>query len=243
MCGATILYPATSRYEKKMKLIIGLDISVASPAVCVGEIDRTVTKWHWACFAQRNKDFNARVPEECKNVFLTVYPRVPTSQSSDLTRYQHILKYIILFISKFNPTIENTKIAVEGYAFVPTHLAGSSYKLHEVTGALKCEILRTWGIFTQTIAVGTWKKLSCKKGNAKKVDVVDMVKHMLNIDALAMFDSAITKNGDIPVPVQDICDAFGIAHALLKLQENDNNIIVNKKRKINKNKTVIKINK
>jgi Holliday junction resolvasome RuvABC endonuclease subunit len=234
MCAAPITSAATSRNKKKMKLLVGLDISVQSPAVCVGEVDEkdnnvSVTKWHWACFAQRNKDFSATIPPEVKNVSLTVYPRIPTSQSLDLIRYQHIIKYFMSFLSKFNPSINSTKIAVEGYAFVPAHLAGSSYKLHEVTGALKCEIFRRWGILTQTIAVGTWKKLTCKKGNAKKLDVVEMVKHILNIDTLSVFDISVSKSGEVPVPVQDICDSFGIALALQKLHDD---VVVIKKRKI-----------
>lgn len=206
-----------------MKLTIGLDISVTSPAVCVGVVDETtnITKWHLACFAQRNKDFSAKIPPECNKVTLTVYPRVPKSKSPDLIRYQHILKYFMQFLAKFNPTKENTSIAVEGYAFVPAHLAGSSYKLHEVTGALKCEIFRRWGILTQTIAVGTWKKLSCGKGNVKKIDVVNMVKRELNIDALAVFGMSLSKSGEVPVPVQDMCDSFGIALALQKIEADD----------------------
>lgn len=127
----------------------------------------------------------------------------------------------MLFLDRFNPNKDNTTIAVEGYAFVPAHLAGSSYKLHEITGALKCEILKRYGIFTQTISVGTWKKLSCGKGNANKVDVVAMVKSTLNIDALSVFDTTLSKSGEVPVPVQDCCDSFGIAIALQKLQEDD----------------------
>ena len=213
-----------------MKLLVGLDISVTSPAVCVVEVTGT-TKFHLACFAQRTKDFCAQIPKtEANNTSLTVYPSVPDSKSPDLVRYQHIIKYIMMFLSTFQPQKETTTIAVEGYAFVPAHLAGSSYKLHEITGALKYEILQRWDILTQTIAVGKWKKISCGKGNAKKQDVVAMVKHLLKIDMLDVFQLHPKKNGDIPVPVQDVCDALGIAVSVKNIQENLEPVV--KKQKI-----------
>jgi hypothetical protein len=195
-----------------MTFVIGFDVSVTSPSVCVGQIDGEKTCWNFACFAQRNRDFLAKLPGTCTVATLTVLPRIPGSNNNDLKRYQHIVEHFLEFLKRFPITSANTCCAVEGYAFVPASQAGSSYKLHELTAVLKMAILRDYDVLTQTISIGTWKRYSCGKGNVNKLQVLEGVESKLGLNMLQAFDLTLNQNGDVPCPVQDVCDSFGVAY-------------------------------
>ena len=187
--------------------VVGLDMSLTSPAACVKLPDGSCKL---ACFAQRQTDF--AVDSGQPGIQITVLPRIPSSAtSSDMQRYKHIVTYLTKFMFD-NECASSTRVLVEGYAFPVASMAGSTYKLHELTGIMKYEILRNFGIAAETVGVGTWKKLSVGNGHATKHDVVRRVRALTGVDMMTTFGKSLQDGPHaIPCPIQDLCDAYCIA--------------------------------
>ena len=152
------------------KYIVGLDMSLQSPGICI--LNRELNFWNLYAFAQRKKTeigFNKKIAH---NAHLTLFPCIPEATiHSDAFRY----KFIVDHISKIIPNDKNMFVMMEAYAFV-NNCAGSNYKLHELGGVLKVELLKKNITEIHQIVNSSWKKISVGKGNCSKNETVESVK-------------------------------------------------------------------
>ncbi len=185
------------------KVIVGLDMSLTSAGIAI--FYQETKTWQLYAFAQRQKEIGMKKKLN-EFVSLTLFGRIPTSDcSSDAVRYQFIIEHIIKIIPS------NAIVLIEAYAYPNKAIAGSNFKLHELGGVLKVELLKKNIQFVYSIVSSSWRKLAFGKGNLNKNDVVELIlKNDPFIDLMQTFDLKLSKNGTIPCPVQDIADAIGI---------------------------------
>jgi Holliday junction resolvasome RuvABC endonuclease subunit len=207
----------------------GLDMSVTSPAMSM--YNATTSQLEMVCFAQRKREagltvrgdnWSVRALEEC------------AKGAIDVVRYKHIIdNFIVNMLAFCNGDCKGSIVRIEQYAF------GSSgahvFKLQELGGCLKLALYEAGFLTIELIAIGSWKKRFTGKGNATKSEVYNAMVVIHKLPALLPhFQLLLSKNGDPPSPVNDICDAVGIMgiHTVLsgtkrKLDSTENFILFN----------------
>ena len=192
-------------------ITIGIDMSLRSPAIAV----LNTYKWSLFCFAQRNTDVGKNWVSKNGNVALTVLPKIPSTDNSDVVRYDFVIRYIMSIIGQISNNTpgkykQEISILIENYAFVPSKIAGSTFKLHELVGILRYELHRNK--FNQVLFVPPtrWKKQISGNGRMTKQETVEYVhSNGPSVDLWSIF--GIKKNiKSVPSPIQDVADAIGI---------------------------------
>lgn len=145
-------------------------------------------------------------------VRLTVL-RAPDERAPDVERYTYIADS--LFATLVAPALvglENVESSVEvtfeGYAFVPER-AGSSYKLHELTGILKQRFYAAGVRKQYTAASSAWRKAVLGNARAdKRAALAFFEKAYPETDVFAALGK---KRGEhVPSPIQDMVEAYCI---------------------------------
>jgi hypothetical protein len=202
------------------KAVIGLDLSVTSPAiaVCLMEQSLNTYSWEFYCFAQRDSDFLAQRREPR----LTVWQLSTGPQSSDGSRYHEVVQHIesiIVDISDRTGGVNNILVCIEGYAYGRASSNGNAYKLFELGGALRMK-LHTMGVKNVRIISPTaWKRRVLKTGTADKASACRWARDHHIIDLGTAFrvrhriGTASTEGSrnSVPNPIQDVADAVCIA--------------------------------
>lgn len=204
-----------------MIVVAAIDLSLTSPGVCI-EPDH-----HLYCFKQRQREHsNHRV------TYLPAIPPPSDTPEGTMIRYTHIVNHIVRAISSAAEKhgTDDVQVFLEGYAFAQRQQSGSAYKLRELTGILKYKILVVKGWKLQVIGIGQWRKIFTGKGNTKKGDTLYHVCRHLGVGVNQLYadfyfqeppslstiespSAADCNKLRIPCPLQDCCDAFGIAMA------------------------------
>jgi Holliday junction resolvasome RuvABC endonuclease subunit len=147
----------------------------------------------------------------------------------DFTNYSNIenrvdvYTIIIDVIKKLICNTGGTKINIENYAFGATGRGVTG--LAELRGALLYALKDYKNVNIEETAIGTWKKWFTGKGNASKMLVYENFKHEFGIDLLKIFKLKLAKNGDLPAPIPDLCDATGILYTALQKVKNPFDVI------------------
>ncbi len=190
----------------KKKVIVGLDMSLASPGIAV--FFQQECKWELFAFAQKVREagfFKQLTP----NVTMRLLTAIPSAQkASNVVRYKHIVDHIMKFcLLPHDVSLVN----LEAYAFPKHEIAGHTFKLHELGGVLKLALHCANIHNVVTIPPNQWKSivLGKGKGRATKLDVVNHVKTAFPyVDLMASNDYKLNEKGEVPCPVQDIADAI-----------------------------------
>jgi Holliday junction resolvasome RuvABC endonuclease subunit len=197
-----------------MTIYIGLDLSLVSPGVAV--YNTTSDTWALYGFAQRVREYGLTKNHHTTSIVLL--PPIPNSTSTtNEERYEYIRHAIVDTILSPLRAETDVVIGIESYAFGAKN-AGSAYKLQELGGVLKHSLWTHYPHWSQeTVPPGKWKKLTTGNGRATKADVIAYVcTHGPCLPLLDLLGLAVTKNGDIPCPAQDLADAsclcLGMSH-------------------------------
>ena len=212
-----------------MSVYIGLDLSLRSPGFAMYDVTKKV--WTMACFAQRKRECALHYSSDTSRII--VLPAIPDSLSHDCARYDHIVKGLQTSMLDSCTLQDISSIAIEGYAFTQPSTAGSSFKLHELGGAVKHWLFRM-GLMEKIkiLQPSQWKRMAMGNGRASKMDTVAFVRnHGPSIDLMDIFGLKIGTHNEIPTPVQDLADAVGIVLATLPNTSAKNAVTKKKKRK------------
>lgn len=203
-------------------MLVGFDISLQSPAMCLytssNKEDRKEVanhgNWHWYAFQQQQVRA-PRLPFPHPTIHLL--PPIPTaSTSSNMDRYKHIVDHFLGVLSGFMKLLPIDLIGIEGPA--PNSQIGNAWKLGELCGIFKWELLKL-GIPQDKmyiLAPNTWKKFGVENHQATKLQTLTyLLTHGPCIDILRAMNQHPNANGDVPTPSQDIGDATGIVLALM----------------------------
>lgn len=182
--------------KMRMKLtmkIIGIDLSLTSPACCLFHGD----------------EFNF---EQCKFYFFTtnkkihgdkhpVYGMLAPDYTNDQERYHNIAKWVIDITNWYDPD----HIFIEDYAFAST---GRVFNIAENCGILKY-ILWTKGKTFSTIPPTVVKKVATGKGNSNKVA---MELSFLEQTGFC-FRKHLQLSESATNPISDLIDSYYVAKA------------------------------
>jgi len=171
--------------------ILGLDMSLVSPGISLYTTDN---KWIFGGFSPYK---STRYREGC-----TIYPKIPSNSSSNITRYMYICDRIIQFIEKNIDQIEIPliNVIIEGYAFCPRR-QGSSYKLHELGGVLQYCLTKVGIRHIYTIQPSSWKRVLQIHRSHKKSSFDYCRTHVPS------FSTLTNKDKQCCHPYEDIADA------------------------------------
>jgi len=173
--------------------IIGIDLSLTSPAVC------------YFC----GDEFNF---EQCEFYFLTAqkkiaYPKAPiygelfSDYSSDMERYYKISQWIFDIYNRYQPE----HVFIEDYSFAST---GRVFNIAENCGILKFNLWKN-GITYSTIPPTVVKKTATGKGNSNKYAMELAFKEQtgFNIRTHLQLSESVSN------PVSDIIDSYYVTKA------------------------------
>lgn len=195
-------------------IILALDFSLRSPGICVMKDGF----YHLFGFAKIGCKFQGPLCD------VTVLKYDDTG--SDLVRYRRLIESV--FTTCIEPVTATPDIVLEGYAFVPGR-GGSNYKIHEVTGILKWELFKRFGVEPVIWNARQWRKILFGGGGDKLTALEHFEKKFPETD---LFDICNRKRTDSVVsPVQDICEALCICDARLKYLNSPEDFALGKKRK------------
>ena len=177
-----------------MTWIAGIDYSLTSPAVCVGElIENDVKfencKFHFIRQTKSQKSFDVFNAYE--------YPKY----SNELERYENLAEWVIECIRWYTGRV--SMVYIEDYAFAAT---GNVFNIAENTGILK-HYLKKCGFHFTTIPPTVIKKHATGKGNANKELMYETFLEETNIDLQSRLSPKSIK---ITNPVSDIIDSYYI---------------------------------
>ncbi len=202
--------------------VVGLDLSVRSPGIAVATQDEVTKRWSWRlyCFAQRKREHGIRfeAPEGATLHVLPALPKVTTEGSllGDVGRYTTIAAALMQHvIAPMQDAASTCHVVIEGYAFPRREVSGHSFKLHELGGVIKSQLVAAGVQHITVMTASRWKKLALGNGHASKHDAVTwMATHGPRMDILCALRLKATKDGDIPTPAQDVADAAGLVLAV-----------------------------
>ena len=188
---------------------IGLDMSISSPAMCIITADVTTL----VGFCQRKREEQMSESQEINGTHMMLLPRIPNAneEKNDMVRYNHIVDNIMNAMGLLTGNYRNIRVVyIEDHAYGAE--GGHSTKLHELVGIMKYELYRK-SIRFEVIGISRWKKYTTGKGNSKKPDVLRWAEGHLGINnILNIYGLRMSSNGcNVPHPVEDMCDALGIA--------------------------------
>jgi len=177
-----------------MRFVAGIDYSLTSPAVCVGElVDEKLKfencKFHFIKRTKYHESFGSFKGYD--------YPKY----SNEIERYQKLANWTIECIRWFSGRVEH--VYLEDYAFAAT---GRVFNIGENTGILK-EYLNRNGFRFTTIPPTVIKKIATGKGNANKELMYETFLEETNID---LQNRLSPKSIKISNPVSDIVDSYYI---------------------------------
>lgn len=195
------------------RLRVALDVSLRSLGAALayvtdGSVVREVAV---AGFGGKKPAFNVSVGALSVSLL-----QPPDAKAADVVRYTHITdqlfeNFLIPAFSKVADVSTDVEVLLEGYAFVPER-AGSTYKLHELTGVIKYR-LHALGVFSvHTVASSTWRKrvLGCARAD-KAAALHHFEQQHPDVD---LFTITGKKRGvTVPCPVQDIVEAWCLLYA------------------------------
>jgi Holliday junction resolvasome RuvABC endonuclease subunit len=173
-----------------MKKFVGIDYSLAGPAVVV--IDGEPSFY----YLTEKKKFVGPIKH---NLFGTQYPEYMCESD----RYDRICSWVLNIMEKHNISASDS-IYIEGYSFGSS---GSSLaQIHENCGVLKYELFKG-GYTYNTVPPTSVKKFATGKGNAKKDQ---MCQQFIDDTGIKLHEEFGSKKIDSK-PAQDLVDAYYIA--------------------------------
>lgn len=186
-----------------MDLCIGFDLSLTSPGMCISD----GVKWSLYGFAQRRREHNLK--RQCGPVTLCLFAPIPRNECNEY-RYEHIRHYLVdIAIQQHIGTVRRVEVIFEGYAFGAKHSA-HAYKLQELGGVIKHSL---WTLYPnwqyRCCAPTEWKKAVVGHARASKQDVLTYVNKRY-ADLSKMLDLTVSRNQEVPCPLQDLADALCI---------------------------------
>lgn len=172
-------------------VILGIDYSYTSPAVC--RLSDSSTHW-WV-----NYKLSGRPYASLPNVTWTV-----SAATNEVTRFVELANWTVAIVQETLPT----KIVLEDYAFMA---AGRITQLAENGGVLKAMIhLHCPNVPVQLVAPTQMKKFATGKGTANKDMVWDAFVAQ-RPDAAAWAAHCHPKAKSITSPCSDIADSYFLA--------------------------------
>ena len=188
-------------------IIVGLDLSLASPGIAV--YDTATTRWSLYGFAQRVREQN--LEKTSGGTTIRLFPAIPRDVCNE-ARYEHVRAYLVDRVLAPYADEPEVVIGIECYAFGARH-SGSSYKLQELGGVIKHSIWQRFPGWVQlSIPPTQWKKLTLGRGQATKLAVVEYVAGAGPcLPLVTLLGTALGKQGAVPSPAQDLADAVCVA--------------------------------
>ena len=182
-------------------MIVGIDYSMSSPAICVcaGDFKYENCKF---LFVTRTKKYaqpyNSQITGEPLGEFKDNIERF--AMLSEIT-------YDFIFANfPENETDEDVSIGLEGYAM---GARGQLFNIGENTGILKHRLcyIEDWNIDIHSPS--TIKKFATGKGNAKKEDMYETFINETGVNLSDLIEQSVDPK--VSSPISDIVDAFYIA--------------------------------
>ena len=168
---------------RKPKTIVGVDYSLTSPAVCVGN------KFY---YLTSKKKFTGKMSKD-------IIGYEHKAWVDPIQRFKNISEFVLDILSKVN----NPEIYIEGYSY------GSKgqglFQIAENCGILKFR-LQDKGYSYNTIVPSVVKKGATGKGNADKDMMYEAFLKETKIDLKKIFDTDKVGN-----PISDIVDSYYVA--------------------------------
>ena len=184
-----------------MTWIGGIDYSLTSPAVCVGQIIDNELKFENCNFHFIKK---TKYHESFGSFRGYEYPKY----SSEIERYENLANWTIECIRWYHGRVEH--VYLEDYAFAAT---GRVFNIAENTGILKYKLKQNGFRFT-TIPPTVIKKIATGKGNANKELMYETFLTETNVDLRSRLSP---KSNKIVNPVSDIVDSYYICQTGFQL--------------------------
>ena len=179
-------------------MIIGIDYSMTSPAVCIGQ---TPFKYDTCkfMFITKNKKLAGDYPPNIVGLPLYEY-------KDNLERFIKLAEITVNWIlTHALSRYHGNKLAIEGYAF---GAKGQVFNIGENTGILKLKLAEKVANDINVIAPSAIKKFATGKGNANKVLMYEAFVEETGDDLAKLFEfNPYTGQS----PVSDIIDSYYIA--------------------------------
>lgn len=134
-------------------MIIGVDYSLTSPAVCLfqgGDFTFENCKYFYLSSIKKT----LRNDELFKG---TLYPEY----NNAIQRYNNISKWVLSIVEEYSVS----RVYIEDYAFAAV---GKVFNIAENTGILKYRLWKEYGIISETVPPTVIKKAATGKGNSNK---------------------------------------------------------------------------
>ena len=179
-------------------MIIGIDYSMTSPAVCIGQ---TPFKYDTCkfMFITKNKKLAGDYPPNIVGLPLYEY-------KDNLERFIKLAEITVNWIlTHALSRYHGNKLGIEGYAF---GAKGQVFNIGENTGILKLKLAEKVANDINVIAPSAIKKFATGKGNANKVLMYEAFVEETGDDLAKLFEfNPYTGQS----PVSDIIDSYYIA--------------------------------
>jgi hypothetical protein len=137
----------------------------------------------------------------------------------DLARYALLTDKLLALLCGIFPDRAGrgrVRMVIESYAFYGRGHTGNNYKLHEVTGCFKLRLFMVGFTNWTEQPVSVWRKVCFGSPRAEKKDAFEFFcGRMPGVDLLNICKRKLGKNGNVPCPVQDICEAYCISWSVL----------------------------
>jgi hypothetical protein len=144
----------------------------------------------------------------------------------DLERYTHTTDLVVELLCRLfshRASRAGVRVVIESYAFYGRGHTGNNYKLHEVTGCCKLRLWKEGFTNWSESPVSVWRRRCFGNPRAGKREAFDFVLRQLpGLDLLGVCRRKLGKNGTVPCPVQDMCEAYCIAWAALGPEKKQN---------------------
>jgi Holliday junction resolvasome RuvABC endonuclease subunit len=184
-----------------MKIIVGIDYSLTSPAICVAK-DKSFSNSYFYFLNDRKS-----VQGQCHNILGEEHDDYLTDQE----RYENIATWVLGILSNFDK--DKIYIMIEDYSFGSK---GKVFNLAENCGLLKYLLYKN-GYRFFTVPPTVVKKFATGKGNATKEKMYEaFVK-----DTFVDLHSIISPTTKLGSPTTDIVDAWYIARYMIHHLEKD----------------------
>jgi Holliday junction resolvasome RuvABC endonuclease subunit len=179
-------------------VIIGIDYSMTSPAVCIGQTPFSYADCKFM-FITKNKKFAVNHSPSIVGLLLYEY-------NDNLERFTHLADQTVEWILSHAPTRHHGNLlAIEGYAF---GAKGQVFNIGENTGILKYKLAKKVSNIINVIAPTVIKKFATGKGNANKELMYEAFVKETGDDLAKLFEFDTYKGQS---PVSDIIDSYYIA--------------------------------
>jgi Holliday junction resolvasome RuvABC endonuclease subunit len=179
-------------------MIIGIDYSMTSPAVCVAQSPFTYDRCSFM-FVTKNKKLAVKHTDKIEGLLSYEY-------TDNLERFTHLANQTVDWIMA-QPTalMKRNHIGIEGYAF---GAKGQVFNIGENTGILKFKLAERVANTMSVFPPSTIKKFATGKGNANKELMYEAFVEETGDDLAKLFEFNPYKGQS---PVSDIIDSYYIA--------------------------------